>query len=207
MTSQLLAIASARRAAYVFREMRSMPLAVALYVFRARELARARGDDWALTSGTGIPDLKALLEVAAPFDRVVELGTAIGWTTGALALARKSRQVVSFDPMYHQGREAYMALLPQSAHRRITLVNASGSVGPQDGKPVDMVFIDTAHIREETVKEFNAWKHAVRPGGVIAFHDYTHPEYPGVREAIDQDLSLTGDVYASTMFLWRKHDV
>jgi hypothetical protein len=39
-------------------------------------------------------------------------------------------------------------------------------------------------------------------GGVIAFHDFDHPDYPGVREAVEE-LGLTGEVRGG-VFVWRK---
>ncbi len=40
------------------------------------------------------------------------------------------------------------------------------------------------------------------PGGAVAFHDYDHPEYPGVREAVEE-LGLRGQPVGG-MFVWRK---
>jgi hypothetical protein len=42
----------------------------------------------------------------------------------------------------------------------------------------------------------------VAPGGVAAFHDYGHPEYPGVREAV-AELGLEGREEGG-LFVWRQ---
>jgi hypothetical protein len=38
----------------------------------------------------------------------------------------------------------------------------------------------------------------------VAFHDYS-PVWPGVMQAVDEDLHLTGDVFAD-VFVWRNGD-
>ncbi|MDQ7073504.1 MAG: class I SAM-dependent methyltransferase [Gammaproteobacteria bacterium] len=39
------------------------------------------------------------------------------------------------------------------------------------GNPVDFLFIDGDHTAEGVTADFNDYKHLVRPGGIIAFHD------------------------------------
>jgi hypothetical protein len=39
------------------------------------------------------------------------------------------------------------------------------------GGPIDLLFIDDGHYYETIVKEFELWKHCVRTGGWIVFHD------------------------------------
>ena len=38
-----------------------------------------------------------------------------------------------------------------------------------------------------------AWQGALAPGALIVFDDYTHPDYPGVREAV-AELGLRGEI-------------
>lgn len=49
---------------------------------------------------------------------------------------------------------------------------------------VDFVFLDAAHDRASVEADLRAWWPRVRPGGVMAGHDYT-PHWPGVREAVN----------------------
>jgi len=51
------------------------------------------------------------------------------------------------------------------------------------------------------VRELEAWRPALAPDAVVAFDDYDHPDYPGVREAIEQ-LGLPGE-RAGTLFVYR----
>ncbi|MBA0085864.1 MAG: class I SAM-dependent methyltransferase [Acidobacteria bacterium Pan2503] len=50
---------------------------------------------------------------------------------------------------------------------------------------VDAVFIDADHEYESVCKDIDAWLPKVKPGGIIAGHDYT-PELPGVIRAVNE---------------------
>jgi hypothetical protein len=45
------------------------------------------------------------------------------------------------------------------------------------------------------------WRDALESGAVVAFHDYDHPDHPGVREAI-ASLQLLGQKCGG-LFVWR----
>ena len=47
--------------------------------------------------------------------------------------------------------------------------------------------------QQATVAEFAAWQPHLAPGAAIAFHDYGHPDFPGVASAVAQ-LGLEGEV-------------
>jgi hypothetical protein len=63
------------------------------------------------------------------------------------------------------------------------------------------LFVDSSHDREQTLAEFGAWRDALAPGAVVAFHDYDEPAYPGVTEAV-RELGLDGEVFGH-LFVWR----
>ncbi len=192
------------RAARSHRDLRVLPIAVGWFLLRARLLADRRDEEWARLSSLGPGSLARLLALAAPARHVVELGTAMGWTTGALALARRDRTVRTYDPVGYAGRAHYLDLLGPAARRRIELVAAPGRVGPPaGGPPVDLLFIDSSHDRAETVAEFCVWRDAISPGGCVAFHDYDNPEFPGVRAAVHDDLGLAGAPLGD-LFVWRR---
>jgi predicted O-methyltransferase YrrM len=181
--------------------LRALPGRVAAFQGRALVRALRLGDRFALEAAMRPDDLRRLVDLAAGRQQVVELGTACGWTAGALALANASR-VVSFDPVRHEHRDEYVALLSERARRRIEFVQESGAAGAArpDLQP-DLLIVDSTHSFEGTVEEVDAWRRRLVPGAVVAFHDYDHPAFPGVREAIEH-CGLTGE-RAGGFFLWR----
>jgi hypothetical protein len=123
----------------------------------------------------------------------VELGTGTAWTAIALALADPEREVMSFDVGAFPEREEYLSLVDAATRRRINLVVAPGSTGPDlCPRPVELLYIDSSHEREQTIAEVRAWKSVLAPGAPIVFDDYVNEEWPGVREAIEE-LGLPGE--------------
>jgi len=51
---------------------------------------------------------------------------------------------------------------------------------------LDFVFIDARHRYEDLYTDIYLWKEIVRKGGMIAGHDYDHPNYPGIKRAVDE---------------------
>ena len=171
------------------------------FLWRARRLARRAGHDWGLQAATRPGDVAELLRLAAGRRRVVELGTGPGWTAIALALDDPRRRVVTYDPVEHEHRDAYLGLAP-AARDRIEWVTAEGAAGASTSSElVDLLFIDSTHEREPTLAEFRAWRPRLAPGAVVAFHDYGHPDFPGVDEAVVA-LGLEG-ARRGGMFVWR----
>jgi predicted O-methyltransferase YrrM len=68
-------------------------------------------------------------------------------------------------------------------------------------EPADIVFIDTSHLYEQTLKELHTYRWLVKPGGLLVLHDTElavpetapvgHPLFP-VRKAVDEFITETG---------------
>jgi len=174
-----------------------LPDAPRRYLLRCAVTAVLHRDGFALRSSTPPPDICLLLQLAEGRKDVVELGTAAGWLAGALVVADPTRVVRTFDPFEH-GREKYLALMPAEARERLHVVGRPGAA--TDHLPLDMLFIDGSHTKSDVVDEFEAWRPYLREGGVVAFHDYAEPNWPGVAEAV-VELGLAGQQRRG-MFLW-----
>lgn len=96
-------------------------------------------------------------------------------------------------------RWLYLDLAKPQVRERITFVNATGCSGPLTDDEVDLLYVDSAHGHEETINELRAWKRALPPGALIVFDDFTHPDFPGVREAV-RELELSG-TQSGTLFV------
>jgi predicted O-methyltransferase YrrM len=204
--SVVLVVVTARaRVGLVVRLIRAtptLPPAVAWFLWRALCAAIARGDMFSLRSAAAPHQLAVLLRMARERRRVVELGTATGWTAAAFALADPTRVVVSCDPNVQPGRDRYLRLLRSSTRARIELVHAAGvDAAVMDVDEIDMLFIDSSHERQATIDEWHAWRPRLAPDALVVFHDCDHPEFPGIARAIEE-LGLTGQRRAG-MFVWR----
>lgn len=54
-----------------------------------------------------------------------------------------------------------------------------------EDKSLDFVFIDAAHDYASVLLDIDAWMPKVKPGGILAGHDYT-PSWPGVVKAVNE---------------------
>jgi len=172
--------------------LRRLPWRVARLKWRAWRLGARIGDEFGRASATRPRKLRTILVLAGDAGYVVELGTAQGWTSISLALARPGREVVTYDPFERPQPRSYLALVPEDVRRRVTLVLGPGESGPRSDRPVDLLYIDSSHEREATVRELEAWRPVLRDGAVVVFDDFAHPDFPGVTEAVS-DLALRGE--------------
>jgi len=186
-------------------QIRVLPARVALFHWRARIAAVRADDQFSLASATRPADMAVLLELAQGRRHVVELGTGTGWTALSLALANPERSVITYDPIDRPQRELYLRVAGADARRRVTFVTGPGSDGPRegppDGQPVDLLYIDSEHEREATIREFGAWRPVLRAGAIVVFDDYGNTNFPGVREAVEE-LGLAGEE-RGTLFVYR----
>jgi len=182
--------------------LRVLPWRIARFYWRARRHALRSGDHFSLASAARPGELAELLALAAGRHVVVELGTGTAWSAIALALDDDARRIVSYDPSARAERERYLDLAGARVRERIELRAEPDSRGPRAGdQPVQLLFIDSEHARAPVLAAFAAWRQALAPGGVVVFHDYAHPAYPGVREAVDE-LGLTGSERGG-LFVWQ----
>jgi hypothetical protein len=180
--------------------LRVLPPRVAWFYLRADRAARRAGDQWSLDSAVRPGESAQLIELARGRKDVAELGTGTAWTAITLALADGERRVITCDPIFRPERNLYLSLVASDVRERIELMTATGSAAARTAPSVDMVFIDSSHERAETIAEFEAWRPLLGDSGVAAFHDYGHPSYPGVAEAI-RELGLEGEG-RSGLFVW-----
>lgn len=188
-----------RPLARLLASTRALPPRAALFQARAMLRAARLRDDWALQSSTRPADVGELIRLARGRRNAVELGTATGWTAGALLLAEPGRRLASYDPVAREHRDAYLALLSRAARERLTLIQAPGHEAR--GDRVELLFVDSSHDRDATVTEVRAWKPRLAPGALVVLHDYGNPAYPGVAEAVAK-LGLDGRPRAG-MYVWQ----
>jgi hypothetical protein len=49
-----------------------------------------------------------------------------------------------------------------------------------------VIFLDADHSYESITQDINAWLPLLAEGGVMCGHDYGYPDYPGVKQAVDE---------------------
>lgn len=92
-----------------------------------------------------------------------------------------------FDEFYEETRERLAGYGSRSTIWRMTSVEAAAKV--QDHS-LDFVYIDARHDYESVKEDVGAWCSKVRPGGIMAGHDYVDGDLPEgefyVKSAVDE---------------------
>ncbi len=84
-----------------------------------------------------------------------------------------------------------------ASHRRCMIIRDSVVAATMFGThELDFVFIDADHRYEYVRDDINAWARVVRPGGIVAGHDYNGPNDRrgvfGVKKAVDEHAENVG---------------
>jgi hypothetical protein len=64
----------------------------------------------------------------------------------------------------------------------------------------DMAYLDAGHTYKEVKADIEAWFPLVEKHGIIAGHDYDDPQFPGVKEAVDEFFGA--DIVNSENHVW-----
>jgi len=139
----------------------------------------------------------------------VEIGVKTGKYSDFLLTHWHGRRLISVDPWLEAEPEEYVdrANVPQGEHerfyettlqrlaphgkrseiRRLMSVEATRDVPDAS---LDFVYIDARHDYESVLEDLDAWFPKVRPGGILAGHDYVDGTFSsgvfGVKSAVDE---------------------
>jgi predicted O-methyltransferase YrrM len=168
----------------------------------AKGLAHARS----IRSWTAPRELRALFDLAAaaPPDAIaMEIGSYLGASSCylAAALAPKGGRLFCVDTWTNETmpdgeRDTFAEFMshtrPVSAN--ITAIRRRSeelSEGDIPG-PVNLAFIDGDHGYDAVRRDFEIVRRRLAPDGIVAFHDFGDPQFPGVTRVVGEALA-TGD--------------
>lgn len=135
----------------------------------------------------------------------VEIGVTFGGHSEAILSLTKIEKLYGVDPYKNFDDYDDPMNLPQSEFdvlyeftknrlasfgKRFEIIrDVSSSAVTRVSSTVDFVYIDALHTYEGVRDDLINWFPKVRAGGVIGGHDYDHPNFPGVKKAIDEFFS------------------
>ena len=130
----------------------------------------------------------------------LEIGSYCGRST--ICLAQKARSVGAVDTFDGRGTAAPGSTL-EMFKRNCQRHGVDNRVVPYQGEsteilsylpPIfDLVFIDGSHDRESVSADIQAALAVLKPGGLLAFHDYGDRDL-GVTEAVDEFVAAGGEI-------------
>ena len=138
------------------------------------------------------------LASAAP-ECVLEVGSLFGGSS--ILLASAANRLFCVDPFNRspQGpRDIFPEFLENVAScpwwPRISAISrCDHEVFPAwPDETISFFFLDHEHTEAAVLRSLEGWKPKLRPGALIALHDFDHPDFPGVRTAVEASgLSIT----------------
>lgn len=66
----------------------------------------------------------------------------------------------------------------------------------------DFIFLDAMHTYESVKEDIERWWPRVKTGGIMAFHDYGHSDFPGVKRAVDEKFGEAPDGTVIVTLRW-----
>ncbi len=103
------------------------------------------------------------------------------WDSGGGEADKGSPKDLSWEPLYETALEIELRFTTAEV-LRLPSVDAAELFAPGE---LDMVFIDGDHSYEGARADIGAWTPIIKPGGILAGHDY-YTRWPGVVRAVDE---------------------
>jgi predicted O-methyltransferase YrrM len=166
---------------------------------------RARGLSHAPTipSWTGPVELRALYNLAAavpPNAGALEIGAYLGASSCYLAagLADRGGRLYCVDTWQNETMPdgerdtfaEFTANVRPVADRITTVRKRRQDVVPSDvSAPIHLAFIDGDHGYDAVRCDFEIVARMIAAGGVVAFHDFGDPQFPGVTRVVGEALA------------------
>jgi glycosyltransferase involved in cell wall biosynthesis len=137
-----------------------------------------------------------------------ELGVAFGGSSEAVLRDTQVEKLYSIDmfqhdpgyddPLNYTAEQFDMLFafvqerLAPFGSRCILVRKESAAASTSVPDQLDFVFLDANHSLEAVARDLRLWAPKVREGGIIGGHDYDHPSFPGVKEAVDSFFGRFG---------------
>lgn len=131
----------------------------------------------------------------------VEIGVAFGGHAESILKTSTVDRLYGIDPYVHiDGYDDPMNLTQEEFDQvcsftlerlarygnRYQHIRKMSEDAVKDIHEVDFVYIDVDHSYKGVWNDLCIWYSKVRVGGVIGGHDYNHPNFPGVKQAVDE---------------------
>jgi predicted O-methyltransferase YrrM len=151
-----------------------------------------RADLPAILTSITLDETAVLAELAADAGNALDVGSAYGYSAVVLALA--GAEVTTVDPHAGENPGTYQVLAGNLAAYgvadRVNVVVATSqqALPNLEAATFGLVFVDGGHD-EATVEHDVGWaRKLLRPGGILAAHDWDEATCPGVRAALERVL-------------------
>ncbi|KKK82407.1 hypothetical protein LCGC14_2803690 [marine sediment metagenome] len=120
---------------------------------------------------------------------IVNIGAGVGTSAVAILEERPCAFVFSVDKNPAPLERLNLIRCEIDTTRCVRLLGVSWNVGRNFPFMVHMVFVDGDHGTKPVERDIAAWLPRVTVGGIMAFHDYKHPNVPLLTDVVDSFMS------------------
>ena len=121
-----------------------------------------------------------------------------GSTDGHVLPSGKGFDQPEYDAMYEYTKDRLSAFGDRNIFIRKTSVDAANEVN----ELLDFVFIDARHTYDAVLEDISIWGAKIPPGGLICGHDFEHPNFPGVTQAVRTMFRGHGVINIEPGYVW-----
>lgn len=155
-------------------------------------------------------ELQKLVELAAG-RHVLEVGSYRGLSAWGMGIAAESVTCVDTFKAASDGQrqtEDFTTLTAWShATRRYKNVAFHASTSEEAARvfrnqTFGMIFLDAMHTYDEVKGDIARWYPLLEGGGIFAFHDYRHGDFPDVERAVDEVFGPAPDGTTVVTLRW-----
>lgn len=151
----------------------------------AHDLAEKHG----MLSGDEV-DLLQECAMLLPSDPVIiNMGAGVGTSAVAFLEIRPDCFIFSIDRKIVPAEADAINEANLDASRCLRVLTNTGHAGKNWPFRVDLIFGDAAHHLDGVREEVSRWRPRMKNNGIYIFHDYGHPNIPGLKELIDDLMS------------------
>lgn len=115
----------------------------------------------------------------------VEIGSNEG--RSSTYIAQVAKRLTCVDVFASKNiRENFIRNMAEFTNVFVCVGNSSVAAGIIDDRSVDLLLVDGSHVYEDVRDDIHFMLPKMKIDGVIVFHDLDHPDYPGVRKAVEE---------------------
>lgn len=156
-------------------------------------------------------ELEKLIDLACGKD-VLEVGSFKGLSAWGMASVARTLRCVDTFRANSAGQEQMQQMTTFTEfHRAISRYsNVSEFIGTSNDAArllhddYDFIFLDAMHTYDDVKADIERWWPRVREGGTMAFHDYGHEHFPGVKQAVDERFGMLPNVVVTLGWLHKE---
>lgn len=154
-------------------------------------------------------ELEQLIDLACGKD-VIEIGSFKGLSAWGMASVARTVRCVDTFRANSAGQEQMQQMTTFTDFKMATsrysnvheFIGTSADAARLLHDDYDFIFLDAMHTYEDVKADIERWWPRVREGGVMAFHDYGHWDFPGVEQAVNERFGPAIDCNVVVTLRW-----